>query len=281
VLDGLDEPLHRADGLLLPLLLGQPRVSGEVGERDRHAQAPEIEIGPGEVDLHVPDDVLLDEVVQEAPVDVVHDRRGQRHELPGEALHLLGHLEPGPPVTHHRLVHVEVEQTHLGVGDLGERLPVDPAQLQEGDERQAGGDHRGAVAQELEVVLGDLLERTRVEADGREDPFDERGVETGLLRGLLDRDHGLLARQEVLDVAEGQPALLGRRADLLQRVPAPAQAGDDARVRGFGGGPAGPVGARDELGPDPAAQRRRGHAGPLGHLRGGEGTRHPHASRCG
>ena len=102
----------------------------------------------------MPDDVLLDEVLQEALVQVVHDRRAQRQQLAGQPLHLLGHLEPPDAVAHQRLVHVEVEQAHLGVGHLGQRLAVDAHELQEGDEREAGCEHGGDVAQELEVVLG-------------------------------------------------------------------------------------------------------------------------------
>ena len=107
------------------------------------------------------DDVLLDEVLQEALVDVVHDRRGERQQLARQALHLLGHLQPGHAVAHQRLVDVEVEEPHLGVGDLRQRLAVDAHELQERDQREAGGEHGGDVAQQLQVVLGDLLERRR------------------------------------------------------------------------------------------------------------------------
>ena len=107
------------------------------------------------------DDVLLDEVREEALVHRVHDRRGERQQLAREALHLLGHLQAGDAVAHERLVDVEVEQAHLGVGDLRERLPVDAHELQEGDEREAGGEHRGDVAQELQVVLAEALEPRR------------------------------------------------------------------------------------------------------------------------
>ena len=44
-----------------------------------------------------PDHVLLDEVLEEAAVDVVHDRRGERQQVAREVLHLLGHLRPGTP----------------------------------------------------------------------------------------------------------------------------------------------------------------------------------------
>ena len=137
VLDRLDEALDEVDRLLLPRLLGQPRVAGEVGEGDRDAQAAEVELVVGVVGLHVADDVLLDEVLQEALVDVVHDRRGQRQQVARQALHLLGHLEAGHAVADQRLVDVEVEQPDLGVGDLGERLAVDAHELQERDQREA------------------------------------------------------------------------------------------------------------------------------------------------
>ena len=61
---------------------------------------------------------------------------------------------PGDAVAHQRLVHVEVEQADLGVGDLRDRLAVDAHELEERDEREAGREHRGDVAQQLQVVLG-------------------------------------------------------------------------------------------------------------------------------
>ena len=98
---------------------------------------------------------------QEALVHRVHDRRGERQHLAREALHLLGHLQPGHAVAHQRLVDVEVEQAHLGVGDLRQRLAVDADELQERDEREARGQHGRDVAQELQVVLGEVLEPRR------------------------------------------------------------------------------------------------------------------------
>ena len=150
----LDEALDDVDRLLLPRLLGQARVAGEVGERDRHPQAAEVEPVAGvDLELHVADDVLVEEVLQEALVDVVHDRRGERQQLAREPLHLLGHLEVRHAVVDQRLVHVEVEEADLGVGDPRERLAVDAHELEEGDEREAGLQRRGDVAQQLEVVL--------------------------------------------------------------------------------------------------------------------------------
>ena len=109
----------------------------------------------------MPDDVLLDEVRQEALVHAVHDRRGQRQQLARELLHLLAHLPARDALAHERLVDVEVEEAHLGVGHLRQRLPVDAHELQQRDQREAGREHRGDVAQQLEVVVGEPLDRRR------------------------------------------------------------------------------------------------------------------------
>ena len=58
-------------------------------------------------------------------------------------------------------MHVEVEEAHLGVGDLGERLAVHAAELEEGHQRKAGVEHRGDVAQRLHVLVGERVERRR------------------------------------------------------------------------------------------------------------------------
>ena len=63
-------------------------------------------------------------------------------------------------VAHERLVDVEMEEAHLGVGHLRERLPVDAHELQQRDEREAGRQHGGDVAQQLEVVVGEALAPT-------------------------------------------------------------------------------------------------------------------------
>ena len=68
---------------------------------------------------------------------------------------------PGDAVAHERLVDVEVEEADLGVGDLRERLPVHAHELEEGDEREARGEHGGDVAQELQVVLVEPVELAR------------------------------------------------------------------------------------------------------------------------
>jgi hypothetical protein len=100
----------------------------------------------------VPDHVLLDEVLEVALVDVVHDRRRERQQVTREVFHLLGHLQAGHAVAHERLVDVEVEEARLGVGDLGERLPVHARELEERDQREAGVQHRRDVAERLHVL---------------------------------------------------------------------------------------------------------------------------------
>jgi hypothetical protein len=76
---------------------------------------------------------------------------------------------------------------------------VDAHELQQGDEREAGRQHRGDVPQQLEVVLGDPLQRHRVVAHGGVDPLDQGLLEARFLGGLLEREVRLRARQQVLD----------------------------------------------------------------------------------
>src|SRR5205823_14212593 len=94
--------------------------------------------------------------------------------------------------------------------------------------------------------------------------------EPGLPGGGLDRDRLVGLGEEVLDVAEGEPAGLRRAADLLQRVAALAQPRDEPRLRGGLLRPA-PVGAlRDEARALPPAQGLGRHAGAPRDLRRGE-----------
>ena len=186
VLDRVGEALDRVDRQLVAQLLGQARVAGEVGERDRHTQAPDVARAL-EVDLHVADDVLLDRPREEALVHRVHDRRGEREHLAGEALHLLGHLQARDAVAHERLVHVQVKEPHLRVGDLGNRLAVDAHELEQRDQREAGGEDRADVPQELQVVLGEVLERAGREARRGVDALDQRRLEADLVGGLVER----------------------------------------------------------------------------------------------
>ncbi len=109
---------------------------------------------PVELGLHVADDVLLGVEAQVAVVDVVHERPGLREEVAREALHLLGHLERVDALGDQRLVDEEVEQAHLGLGDLADRLRVDADELEQGDEREAGVEDRGDPLHRLDVLLG-------------------------------------------------------------------------------------------------------------------------------
>jgi hypothetical protein len=260
VLNDLHEALDRADGLLLAHLLGQPRVAGQVGEGDPDTQAAEVRRLVAELGLHVADHVLLDEVRQEALVDVVHDRRRQGQQLAGDPAHLLRHLQRGHAVPHERLVHVEVEEAHLRVGHLRDRLPVHARDLEHGHEREAGLEHRGDVAQELRVLLGDVLKRRGAEAHRRVQPLDERLLEPGLLGRLLERVVRPRGRQELLHVPEREAALVRGPADLLEGVAAVAQARDDARVGDRGVVPVAVAGLRDHPRLGPAAQRAGLHA---------------------
>ena len=194
-------------------------------------------------------------------MEVIHDRRGEREQLAGQALHLLGDLQARDAVAHQRLVHVEMEEADLGVGDLGERLAVHPDDLQEGDEWEAGRQDGGDVAQELHVLVGEVLDRVGAEPDRRVDPLDQRRLEAALGGGLIQRVGLSRGREQVLDIGERQRPTLARAVDLLQRVAAVAQAGDDPRVRGGRQGPAAVV-LWDQAvaGPSPQGCRRDARA---------------------
>ena len=150
-LDRLDEVLDHVERLHVPLLLGVAGEAGEVDEAEGDRDLAELDFGRvgAELGLHVADHVLLEEEAQVAGVQVLGQRRRQRQDVGGEVAHLLRHLQLRHAVADQRFVDVEVEEPHLGVGDPPHRLHVDADQLQEGDEREAGGEHPGAVAQRL------------------------------------------------------------------------------------------------------------------------------------
>ncbi len=60
----------------------------------------------------------------------------------GEPSHLFGDLQLGDAVADQRFVDVEVEEPHLGIGDALVAPGEDPDELEEGDEREAGGSTR-------------------------------------------------------------------------------------------------------------------------------------------
>jgi hypothetical protein len=175
----------RQERLLLSLLLGEAGIAGQVREGDRHAHAPEIHVLVLELALHVSNNVLLDEVLEEALVDVVHHRRRDRQQVAREVAHLLRHLEPGNALPDERLVHVQVEEPHLGLSDLGKRLAIDAADLEEGHQREAGAEHARDVVQRLDVLLAELLESPGGQAEARPEALDQSRLQAGERRGLL------------------------------------------------------------------------------------------------
>ena len=206
-LDRLDEALDRGQRLLLARLLGHARVAGEVGERDRHAQAPEVERFVLEVGLHVADDVLLDEVLQEALVEVVHDRRGQRQQLAGQALHLLGHLEPG------RRRRASAARARRGGTGAPRRRRSGPApgrrRARAAGRRRAGSRRRARRRRSAAAGGRPRSSRPRSPA-GKPIDCQMRSISAGSSPvsrgGVLERVLAVLGREQVLDVAEGQPA---------------------------------------------------------------------------
>jgi hypothetical protein len=249
------------------------------------AQPPEVEVS---LRLHVADDVLLDEVAQQAPVQPVHHRRGERQQVGGEVLHLLRHLQPGHAVAHQRLVDVEVEQLDLGVGDLGERLAVDAGQLEEGDQREARLQDRGAVLEQVEVGVGEALARAAREAERAPDALDQRRLEPRPFGGLAQRVRPGAVGEQLLEVAVGEPPALHCRADLRHRVAALTEPRDDPRLGDRRRRPS-PAFERHDPGPHPASQRVGRDVDHPRHVRGRDaghqgtdasGPR-PLGSRCG
>ncbi len=266
LLDGLDEALDRRQRLLVAALHRQARIAGQVGEHDRHAHAPRLRSALGEVGLHVPDHVLLDEVAEQPVVHVAQQRHDERDQLARQPLHLLGDLHVGHALAHQRLVHVQVDQPHLGFGDLRDRLPVHARELQERHRRQPRVEHRGDVLHHLHVLLGHQRRRRRAEPHRAEDALDQRLFQPALARHLAQRVARLGAAQQVLDRPDRQLAVVAGALDLLQRVPARAQASDHAHVRSRRRRPAALI-ARHETLLHPAFDRRHRHAGAHGHLR--------------
>ena len=68
-------------------------------------------------------------------------------------------------------------------------------------------------------------------------------------------------REEILEIPIGEASGVRGLAQLIERVPALAQARDDARVRNRGGRPP-PVAERHDAAVDPAPERRRRHVQP-------------------
>jgi hypothetical protein len=197
-------------------------------------------------------------------VHVVHQRRGERQQVAREPLHLLRHLQPRHVLAHQRLVDVQVEQPHLGVGDLRERLAVHATELQEGNEGEPRVEHGRHVAQRLEILVRDPLQGGRRQSDAVPEALDQRLLEPGLARGVLQVALGLLVvAEQRLDVAVGQPPLAASLAEALERVAPRAQPRDDPRVRDRRRGPlAAPVdlGNHAAFGPAPERRRRDAHA---------------------
>ena len=195
-------------------------------------------------------------------MEVLGQRGRHRQDVAGQLADFLRHLELGDGVADQRLVDIEVEEADLGVGDPADRLDVDAHQLQEGDEREAGGEDAGAVPHRADVLGAEEPLAAERGAEDDEDPLDQLRLETGLLRDLLDRDLLLVAAgEELLGEAEGEAALAARFLQLLERVAALAHPGDDARLGGRGRGPT-PAPDRDDLLRRPAFQRRGRDARP-------------------
>ena len=75
-------------------------------------------------------------------------------------------------------------------------------ELEEGDEREAGAEDAGAVAQRLDVLDGELALVADQGAHQRHQPLDQLGLEADLGRGLLKGEDGLGLGEDLLGEAE-------------------------------------------------------------------------------
>jgi hypothetical protein len=225
-------PIVHVERLDVPLLLGVAGEAGEVDEAEGDPHVAKLHFGRihGRVALHVADDVLLDEITQVALVQVLRQRRRQRQDVGRQLPHLLRHFQLRHGVADQRFVDVEVKEAHLGVGDPPHRLRVDAHQLQEGDERKAGGEDASAVAQRGGVLLGQLAAAFRRGAEDDEDAFDQLRLEAGLLGHRLDRVPALRFGEELFGESKGEPALAAGVLQVLQRVPPLAHPRDHPRL---------------------------------------------------
>src|SRR5215207_2125252 len=251
-LNSLDESLHEVERLLIPLLLRVTGEPGQVDEAERHLDPAQLAL-PRELGLHVADDVLLDVEAQVALVDLLHQWRRDREEVSRESLHLLRHLKRVDPLPDEGLVDVQVEQPHLRLGDLANRLGVDPDELEQRHQWKPCPQDVPDVLHRHDVLLveGSLEGGGRTQQ--RHHPLDQGLLEARPLRRFQTRHVALAPRKEVLDVAERQTAFANRAAQLGERMPPFAQPAHDPGLSRRGGGPP-PAPDRDHPCLDPPLQ---------------------------
>ena len=172
-----------------------------------------------------------------ALVDVVHDRRGQRQQVAREVLHLLGHLE----ARGRRRASAARARRGGTAASRRRRSATSPAhrRARAGGRRRAGSRRRAPRRCSAAPARRPASGRRAPlgQPDARPDPLDERRLEPGLLGDVVERARLAVVGEQVLEEAVREPALLARRADLLERVPALAQARDDPCVGDRRGSP--------------------------------------------
>ena len=136
-------------------------------------------------------------------------------------------------LAHHRLVDEEVEEPDLGLGDLPQRLRIDPDQLEQRDQREARcGGSPAICSQHLDVLVADPIGHRHRRAEQAHDPLDQLLLEPDRLRRLGSRVQarspaGTRSSTEPNASRPSRTAL----ADLAQRVAALPHPRDDARLR--------------------------------------------------
>ena len=127
------------------------------------------------------------------------------------------------------------------------------------------------MAHRAEVLLVQHALGAHRRAEQRHQPIDQLGLEPGQLRRLLPGVVALGDLEEVLGVAEREPAAASRLSDRVDRIAPLPHPGDHPRLRRRGGRPP-PILDRDEALVGPALQGRVRDAGDPARLRQGDGV---------
>ena len=152
-------------------------------------------------------------------MQVEQERRRERQQVADQVSHLLGFIGTGHAVADQRLVHVDPEQTRLGVRDLAQRLAVDV-------DRPAGTPRAGSRPPASPAMKSSASRsassRCSSRHAGKPSPRQMRSISAGSrpVRSAASASvYAAPARREQLrHVAERQPAVLARIADVVERV---------------------------------------------------------------
>jgi hypothetical protein len=162
---------------------------------------------------------------------------------------------------------MEMEQAHLGVGDLGDRVAVDPDHLQQGNQRQPRLQASGGVAQKLDILLAQRSVGVQVETRRGDDPLRQGRLQASFAGRVHDLVGMAGGGEQLLGVGIGEPPVVQGTTDLGEAVAARTQPRDHAGVADSGRGPAIlAVVLRQEASRNPPPQGGAARADPVGDL---------------